>query len=36
MKAVYLNTNGNTTIGLPIPLEVEGYGVGVIEMSGRV
>ena len=36
MKAVYLNTNGDTTIDLPIPLEVEGYGVGVIEMSGRV
>ena len=36
MKAVYLHTNGDTTIDLPIPLEVEGYSVGVIEMSGRV
>ena len=36
MKAVYLNTNGDTTIELPIPLEVEGYGIGVMEMSGRV
>ena len=36
MKAVYLNTNGDTTIDLPIPLEVEDYGVGVIEMSCRV
>ena len=36
MKVVYLNTNGDTTIDLPIPLEEEGYGVGVIEMSGRV
>ena len=36
MKSVYLTSNGDTTIDLPIPLEVEGYGVGVVEMSGRV
>ena len=36
MKSVYLTTNGETTIDLPIPLGVEGYGVEVVEMSGRV
>lgn len=36
MNALYLTTTGDTTIELPIPLEVEGYGCGVIEMSGKV
>ena len=36
MNAVYLTTNGDTTTELPIPLEAEGYGCGIIEMTGRV
>ena len=36
MNAVYLTTNGDTTTILPIPLEVESYGCGVIEMTGKV
>ena len=36
MKAVYLNTSGDETIHLPVTLEVEGYGCGVIEMSGKI
>ena len=36
MKAVYISTTGDDTVELAIPLEVEGYGVGVIEMNGRV
>lgn len=36
MNAVYLSTDGDTTTDLPIPLEVEGYGCGIIEMTGRV
>ena len=36
MKAVYISTRGDDTVELATPLEVEGYGVGVIEMNGRV
>ena len=36
MKAIYLTTDGDTTTELPVPLEIEGYGCGVIEMSGKV
>ena len=36
MKAVYISTTGDDTVELATPLEVEGYGVGVIEMNGRV
>ena len=36
MKAVYISTTGDDTTELATPLEVEGYGVGVIEMKGRV
>ena len=36
MKAVYISTAGDDTTELATPLEVEGYGVGVIEMNGRV
>ena len=36
MNALYLSTNGDTTIQLPIPLEVQGYGCGVTEMTGKV
>ena len=35
MKAVYLSTEGDTTTELPLPLEVEGYGCGVVEINGK-
>ena len=35
-KALYLSTTGDNTIEFPLPLEVEGFGCGVIELSGRV
>ena len=36
MQAVYLTTNGDTTTILSTPLEVQGYGCGVIELNGKV
>lgn len=36
MNAVYISTEGDTTTKLPISLEVEGYGCGVIELTGKV
>lgn len=36
MNAVYLSTTGDTTTVLPTPLEVQGYGCGVIEISGKL
>ena len=36
MNAVSLSTRGDTTTQLPIPLEVQGYGCGIIEMTGKV
>ena len=36
MHAVYLNTNGDTTTFLSTPLEVQGYGCGIIELDGKV
>ena len=36
MNALYLSTTGDTTTELAAPLEVEGYGCGVIEMTGRI
>ena len=36
MKALYLSTTGDNTLELPLPLEVEGFGCGLIELSGRV
>ena len=35
MNAVYLSSSGDTTTQLPIPLEIQGYGFGVIEMTGK-
>ena len=35
MHAVYLTTNGDTTF-LSTPLEVQGYGCGIIELDGKV
>ena len=36
MQAVYQSTNGDTTTILSTPLEVQGYGCGVIELNGKV
>ena len=36
MNAVYLTTSGDTTTHLPLPIEVEGYGCGIIELIGKV
>ena len=36
MKAIYLSTNGDNTTVLPYPLEVQGYGCGVLELNGRI
>ena len=36
MKVVYISMTGDDTVELATPLEVEGYGVGVIEMNGTV
>ena len=36
MQAVYLSTNGDTTTFLSTPLEVQGYGCGVMELDGKV
>ena len=36
MHAVYLTTNGDTTTFLSTPLEVQGYGYGIIELDGKV
>ena len=36
MHAVYLTTDGDTTTFLSTPLEVQGYGCGIIELDGKV
>ena len=36
MKALFLSTSGDNTLDLPLPLEVEGYGCGIIEISGQI
>lgn len=36
IKSVYFSTSGDTTIDLPVPLEIEGYVCGIIEMSGKI
>ena len=36
MNVMYLTITGDDTLELPVPLEVEGYACGVIEMSGKV
>ena len=36
MKAVHISRTGDDTVELATPLEVEGHGVGVIEVNGRV
>ena len=34
MKVLFLSTSGDNTLDLPLPLEVEGYGCDIIEISG--
>ena len=36
MNALYLSTNGDSITQLPTPLEIQSYGCGVIEMTGKV
>ena len=36
INVMYFSINGDDTLELPIPLEVEGYFCGVIEMSGKI
>ena len=36
MHAVYLTTGGDTTAFLSTPLQVQGYGCGIIELDGKV
>ena len=33
---IVLTTSGDTTTHLPLPIEVEGYGFGIIELIGKV
>ena len=35
MNALYLSTHGDVIRELATPLEVEGYGCGVIELTGK-
>ena len=34
MKSLYISTSGDTILELPVPLEVDGYVCGIIEMAG--
>ena len=36
MKSMYISTSGDTTLELPVPLNVDGYVCGIIEMSGKI
>lgn len=36
MNTLYLSTDGDMTTHLPIPLEMEGFGCGVIEIMGKI
>ena len=36
MKALYITTSGDTTLELPIPIDIEGYVCGIIEMNGKL
>ena len=36
MKALYVTTDGDDTVDLPVPLEVEGYACGIIDMTGKI
>ena len=36
MKSFYISTSGDTTLELPVPVDVDGCVCGVIEMNGRL
>ena len=36
MKSLYISTSGDLTLELPVPLEVDGYVCGIIEMAGQL
>ena len=36
MKSLYISTSGDMTLELPVPLEVDGYVCGIIEMAGQL
>ena len=36
MKSLYISTSGDTTLELPVPLDVEGCLCGIIDMSGKL
>ena len=35
-KSLYISTSGDTTLELPVPLDVEGCLCGIIDMSGKL
>ena len=36
MKSLYITTSGDTTLELPIPMDVDGYVCGIIELNGKL
>ena len=36
MKSLYITTSGDTTLELPIPMDVDGYVCGIIELNGNI
>ena len=36
MKSLYVSTSGDTTLELPVPLDVKGFVCGIIDMSGKL
>ena len=36
MKSMYISTSGDTTLELPVPIDVDGCVCGVIEMNGKL
>ena len=36
MKCLYITTSGDTTLELPIPMDVDGYVCGIIELNGKL
>ena len=36
MKSLYISTSGDTTLELPVPIDVDGCVCGIIEMNGKL
>lgn len=36
MKALYITTSGDTTLELPVPIDVQGCVCGIIEINGKL